>query len=407
MPINIVPFFSSVSPQGLIDGIVKEIEQEGVNIISTGSKIAPDMPSYIFIGTGGTENDVSKYLEKTDLKQPIILLSYDERNSLPASMEIRTYLQKNGIDSKIIHGSLKELHSRISRWLKYLEIQNNLRGAKLGVIGKPSSWLIASHVDPQQVSRRWGLKIEEIAIEELTEKLPVEIGKEFQNNVSTFQSQASCQNITDDEVKRAGLVAQRLTEIIKKEKLAAVTVQCFSLLQETDISGCYSLSYLNDIEDFVAGCEGDIPATFTMFLAKLLSGSPSFMANVASVDQELNTAVFAHCTISTSITEGYEITTHFETGRSVGVRGKWPLTEVTVLKVFGESLNEYWVAGGSVIDNLVNDNGCRTQIRVVMDEPVEYFLEESLANHHIIIPGDHVQEIVEFFDFVNRECSEV
>jgi L-fucose isomerase-like protein len=157
------------------------------------------------------------------------------------------------------------------------------------------------------------------------------------------------------------------------------------------------------VRDLVAGCEGDIPATFTMLLARMLTGLPSFMANVASVDSELNTAVFAHCTVPLSQTEGYEITNHFETGESVGIRGKLPLTEVTVFKVFGEDLGEYWVSSGTIIENLVNDSGCRTQIRVAMDEPVDYFLEESLANHHIIILGDHAQVIAEFFEFLSSK----
>jgi L-fucose isomerase-like protein len=403
MPINIVPFFSSVSPENLSSEVLKKLAQEGVTILSTNNGATPSEPTYIFIGTGGTENDVSKYLEATYLTPPIILLSYDEQNSLPAAMEIRAYLQRKGITARIEHKSLEQLHSLLSRLSKYNEIKKHLGKAKLGVIGQPSSWLIASHVNSQKVNKRWGLEIQEIAMEELTEKLPAEISKEFLSHVDTFQSKANCQNVAADEVKKAGLVAQRLAELIEREKLTAVTVQCFSLLQETNISGCYSLSYLNDKQDFVAGCEGDIPATFTMLLAKLLTGTSSFMANVTNVNQERNTAVFAHCTISTSIVEDYEITDHFETGLSVGIRGKLPLTEITVLKVFGEDLNEYWVSGGTIIDNLVNDHGCRTQIRVAMHKSVDYFLEESLANHHIIILGDHVQEIVEFFDFVSRD----
>ncbi|MFW9956824.1 MAG: fucose isomerase [Candidatus Odinarchaeota archaeon] len=382
---------------------MKELKQETVNILANTSKITPGEPTYIFIGTGGTENEVSKFLETEDLKPPIILLSYDERNSLPAAMEIRSYLQRKGIASRIVHMPLLQLHALLRRWSKYLGIIEQLREDKLGVIGEPSSWLIASYVNFQRVKERWGLDIEDIHIDELTKRLPEKISKEFLGHIDTFKSNANCQSVSDNEIEKAGIVAQRLVELAKSKKLAAMTVQCFSLLQETGISGCYSLSYLNDMEGFVAGCEGDIPATFTMLLARLLTGSPTFMANVASVNQELNTAVFAHCTISTSITDGYEITNHFETGMSIGVRGKLPLAEVTILKVFGEDLSEYWVSGGTIIDNLVNENACRTQIRVAMDEPVDYFLEESLANHHIIIPGDHVQEIVEFFDFVNRE----
>ena len=38
----------------------------------------------------------------------------------------------------------------------------------------------------------------------------------------------------------------------------------------------------------------------------------------------------------------------------------------------------------------------------VIDEPVDYFLEESLANHHIVVLGNYVQEFSEFFEFVKH-----
>jgi len=233
--------------------------------------------------------------------------------------------------------------------------------------------------------------------------LPETPDNEFKMHMNEFQSLATCQSVSDAEISKAGALAHRLARIVDDSKLNAVTVQCFKLLQDTGISGCFALSYLNDMRELVAGCEGDIPATFTMLLAKMLTGLPSFMANVASVDLELNTAVFAHCTVPLSQTEGYEITSHFETGESVGIRGRLPLTDVTIFKVFGENLGEYWVSSGTIIENLVNDKGCRTQIRVAMDEAVDYFLEESLANHHIVIVGDHVQLITEFLEFLHKK----
>ncbi len=402
MTINIVPFFSVVSPEGINKEVLKEIEQEGVRIVESMSEVPSGEPVYLFIGTGGTENEVAKFLKSAKLDPPIIILSYDERNSLPASMEIRAYLEMKGVQAMIVHRPLAQLHALLSRWSTYTQIKERLKRSKLGVIGEPSSWLIASGVDPAKVKNRWGLEISKIPIKELTEKLPDNAGTDFKKHVSEFQSNANCQSVSDDEIAKAGIVAERVSAIVEKANLDAVSVQCFTLLQDTGISGCFSLSYLNDIEDFVAGCEGDIPATFTLLLAKLLTDTPSFMANVASVNQELNTAVFAHCTIPTGITEEYEITNHFETGLSVGVRGKLPLTEVTIVKVFGEDLSKYWVAGGTIIDNLVNETGCRTQIRVVMDEPVDYFLEESLANHHIVVLGNYVQEFSEFFEFSNK-----
>ena len=405
MTINIIPFFSIVSPEGLAEEVTNEIKQEGVNVIKNMEEVQSGEPIFLFIGTGGTENDVATFLSSSKLESPITILSYDERNSLPASMEIRAYLDKKGIEARIVHKPLAQLRDLLERWSKYEEIREKLRNSKLGVIGEPSSWLIASDINPNKVKEKWGLEISSIPIDELTTNLPEKAGPDFEKHVGEFQSCSSSQSVKDDEVAKAGIVAERVSKISKENKLDAVTVQCFTLLMDTGISGCFSLSYLNDQENFVAGCEGDIPATFTLFLSKMLTGTPAFMANVASVDQDLNTAVFAHCTIPTSITEKYEITNHFETGMSVGVRGKLPLTDVTIIKVFGDDLSEYWVSGGTIIDNLVNDKGCRTQIRVAMDESVDYFLEESLANHHIVILGDFQEEFIDFFEFMKNQTK--
>ena len=397
MPINIVPFFSEVSPEGLSDEVLRELEQDGVRILTSKDNVPKDDSFFIFIGTGGTENAVSTFLEENRITTPITLLSYDERNSLPAAMEIRAYLQNKGISARVVHKELGDLRALLGKWSEYLKIRERLKKSTIGVIGEPSSWLIASNVNPDEIHKRWGVKIQKIPIEELTKKIPKELNEKFSKQIDEFQSSAKCQTVDDNEVRKAVIVAQRISEISEEHRLAAVTVQCFSLLQDTDISGCFSLSYLNDIDAFVAGCEGDIPATFTMLIAKMLTGSPSFMANVASLDEELNTAVFAHCTVPRKMTENYEITNHFETGRSVGIRGKLPLSDVTIVKVFGPDLSQFWVSGGTIIDNLVNDKGCR----VALEEPVDYFLNESLANHHIVILGDFVETFNEFFEFVN------
>lgn len=405
MALNIVPFFSPVSPEGLNREILNEINQKGVTIIREGGKIPLNEPVYLFIGTGGTENIVARFLESNSISSPIVILSYDERNSLPAAMEIRAYLEQRGVSARIVHNSLAQLSTLLKRWSTFTQIQDILKRSKLGLIGQPSSWLIASNVNPDSVFRRWGLKIIDIPISELIENLPNEIAPEFKTQVETFQNKATCQSVSISEIRRAGIIAERISKIVDKADLNALSVQCFKLLQDTGVSGCFSLSYLNDKQNFVAGCEGDIPATFTMLLAKLLTGNPSFMANVASVDQDRNTVVFAHCTVPTSLTDEYEITNHFETGKSVGIRGKLALKDVTVVKIFGDDLSQLWVSSGTIIDNLVNDKGCRTQIRVAMDDPVDYFLEESLANHHIVILGNFVPDFVEFFDFMENHRS--
>lgn len=399
MELRIIPFFSPISPDGIKEEVLSQLSLDSVDIIEpddfrTG---VGDSRNFIFIGTGGTENLVSEFLKKHPLPSPVTILSYELRNSLPAAMEIRSYLQREGTEAKIVHSSLSELSQIIGEWCEFVEIKSRMSESTLGIVGKPSSWLIASDTNFEKVLKHWGLTTKQISLEPLIESTR---STDSPANVKQFKQSSSSCTPSDDEVRKAGLVAQALKDLVKKEALDAVTVECFGLLMETNVSGCFALSLLNDLDESIAGCEGDVPATFTMMLGKLLTGELGFMSNVTHIDRAANTAVFAHCTLPTQLAESYEITSHFETGLSIGIRGTWKHQGVTVFKVFGDDLSEFWVSDGEIVENLVNETGCRTQIRVKLKEDVNYFLEGSLANHHIVFPGKHAEKIRRFFSFI-------
>ena len=42
-------------------------------------------------------------------------------------------------------------------------------------------------------------------------------------------------------------------------------------------------------------------------------------------------------------------------------------------------------------------NMCRTQVRIRMNTPAEYFLKNPLGNHHILVHGNHEDALNEFF----------
>lgn len=412
MVINIIPFFSPLASNEWKPQILNRLRAiPSVQIISVEDFLNElnqnttllNQHTYLFVGTGGTENKIAQFINKTKLNPPITLLSYDENNSLPAAMETRAYLQQNNLSAQIVHGSLDQLAETLRTWQEFAEVEKTLRNARLGVIGTPSSWLIASNVDYLAVQQRWGTNIEMYPLVNIRDHLKGQMSKEFNSAFNKFVSTATQTTVSEKELIKAGIVAQAMLEFVQRENLDAVTVECFALLLETNTSGCYALSHLNNLAHITAGCEGDVPTTFTMLLAKLLTQQPVFMANVVDVDLETNSVIFAHCTVPTSILSQYEITTHFETGRSVAIRGTFESQEITVLKVAGADLSTFWSATGIITQNLTNEQACRTQIRATLSEPVHYFLEESLANHHVIILGNHQKKIQEFFSFILRQ----
>jgi L-fucose isomerase-like protein len=397
MPIRIVPFFSPFTRDDWKDHVLEILKSTGAELL-TPDKAKGALDVYIFVGTGGTERYVLDFLGETDLA-PVRLLTHDANNSLPSALEIRAYLDQTGRSSTLSHTPLEYLEERFTQWNTFSESLEKIAQSRFAIFGRPSSWLVASTVDQDAVKKKWGFNILEYPVSKISDDLPDNVNGEFKDIYDRFIQGQSCSEAQDSDIADAGRVAQNIHRFVKEENLDVVTVECFTLLQETKISGCYALSTLNDLEGITAGCEGDIPSAFTMMVAKILTGSPTFMANVTDIDKQSNSAVLAHCTIATSLLKDYEITTHSETGLSVGIRGRLALQPVTVLKIAGNDLSKYWVSNGEITENLTREHSCRTQVRIVFDKPVDYFLNEALANHHIVVPGHHAGMIEKFMEF--------
>ncbi|MFX1504651.1 MAG: fucose isomerase [Promethearchaeota archaeon] len=409
MQIIVIPFFSPVSNENTRSKLISDISSSGVSIVNTEEYLnafqslesvekLPHPNLFLFVGTGGTENAISEFISKLEGIRPIILLSYNLNNSLPAAMEARTFLTQQGYPTRIQHGSMDELLNYLTRHQKYVKVREKLAVARIGLVGTPSEWLIASQVDENQVKRKWGTNFVHIPITNLTQiknQHPNALGKIGQQ----FMDRAINCDVSINDVSAAELAVHTLTELFKEYDLSAISVECFTFLLETNITSCFALSYLNDL-GMVAGCEGDLPSTFTMLVMNYLSEKPVFMANVVDIDKETNRVKFAHCTIPTSILNKYSIMTHFETNKSVAIRGFLPEDKlVTILKIGGKDLSKWWATKGLITKNLVNDAACRTHIEIQIDRSVDYFFQDSIANHHCLVLGDYIEEVTEFLNF--------
>ena len=92
----------------------------------------------------------------------------------------------------------------------------------------------------------------------------------------------------------------------------------------------------------------------------------------------------------------YVIRNHFETETGIGIQGILPTGDVTILKCGGECLDEYYLSTGTLTENTNYINMCRTQVRVKLDTPADYFLKNPLGNHHILIHGNYETVLNEF-----------
>ena len=344
--------------------------------------------SLIYVRTGGTEGifrDLLPQLREQG-STPFLLLTSGKSNSLAASMEILSYLRQQGLKGEIIHGDAAYIAQRINLFKAICEAHDKLSHCRLGVIGKPSDWLIASQPDEDEIRRRMGISLVHVKMDELIDEvrsLPI---KEVVGQESESLPRHICEALPG-----ARNIYSALKTIIARHSLDGFTIRCFDLLTAVHNTGCFALATLN-AEGITAGCEGDIPAMLSMHIARALTGETGFQANPSTIDIATGTLLFAHCTIPLNMVERYEYDTHFESGIGVGIRGFMKEGPVTIFKTDG-SLSRWFVAEGSLIRNQQEPMLCRTQQIIRLDHPEEaaYFLNNPIGNHHIIIRGHHKQ----------------
>jgi len=127
----------------------------------------------IYVRTGGTEGVLKPLLPSLlgKTRQPVYLLTSGKSNSLAASMEILSYLRQNGVSGEIIHGNSRFITERILCLEKIESARRQYDGKRLGVIGKPSDWLIASAADYDAIRQKTGIEIVDIPMSELLETI--------------------------------------------------------------------------------------------------------------------------------------------------------------------------------------------------------------------------------------------
>ncbi len=334
----------------------------------------------IYVQTGGSENLFLQHID--ELKEPYCLLTNGSNNSLAASLEIMNYIDRNGKSGEILHGNTAYIAERIRILASAGMLRKKLSDTTLGIVGKPSDWLISSIPAYDDVTAKFGIRFKHISLDE--------IKKEFNNSV--LVDKAKLPGCFDDEEKIKALrTYNAFKKVAKENDLSGFTVRCFDLLKPLKTTGCAGLALLND-EGITSTCEGDVAAMLSMHIVRMLTGQPSFQANPSRIDPSENTAVLAHCTIPLSMTERFRLDTHFESGTGIAVKGVLAEGDVTIFRISAD-LEHFFVSNGKIIKNLDEPDLCRTQILVKFDSDVSTLLKHPCGNHHIVFYGHYADEI--------------
>ena len=354
-------------------------------------KYLQDDFALLYVASGGSEGYFIEVFDSLK-NRPCYILTSGDSNSLAASMEILSFLKQHGGTGEILHGSIEKIAERIKSLSSAYHAKATLKGKNIGCIGAPSDWLIASSFSPEAIKEKLGVGFCQIPMEEFLEEIAK---KDYPSNQYTKAFLSKSFNLS--EVEKALYIYGALRRLCDKYCLSAVTVRCFDLLDTVHSTGCLGLSILND-EGIYGGCEGDLPALLSMLVLGAVTGEPMFLCNPSRFDTDAGSAVFAHCTIPTSMLTDFTLNTHFESGIGVAVQGTFDKGDCTVFKCSGD-LSRFHAQEGFILDMPFSNMLCRTQIKVALDD-FSYFLTNPINNHHIICRGKHAKAICDFFSIL-------
>ena len=399
MKLNLITFASSLASREsiftdhheLLDAVAERYDVRYI-FPEELDKPLPEGATMVLVGSGGVEEMVKANIDR--LPPYVMLIADGLKNSLAASLEILSWMRQNGRHGRVLHGPTDFIMHGIDDYALAQKTVNELKGKRVGVIGKPSGWLIASNVDYAAMHERWGIEMVDVPLDEVVKGYETIGDNEVQDLADEFINKAvGILEPSRDEVVKAMRLYRSVKGIVERYRLDAFTLNCFDLIPTTHTTGCVALALLNQ-EGIPAGCEGDEQTLLTMLAVQVATGEMTFMANPSKIlDNTAHEMVFAHCTIAPAMADRYIVRDHYESLSGVAVEGVFDPMDMTVVKCGGAGMERYFISRARLLECTTNPNMCRTQLHLRLDEPLDYFLERSIGNHHVIVRGDHVKKL--------------
>ncbi len=251
----------------------------------------------------------------------------------------------------------------------------------------------------EQAQERFGIEIEQVghepllaAYERADEGQAEEIAAEYIANAEKVMEP------TTQDVVAAARMYLGIRELMGDADANVITVDCLPLTYAGILPAfpCLAFSRLND-EGLVGVCEADLAATLTQMIVGYLADRPGFVSDPV-IDTSTDTIIHSHCVAATkmggvdSYPEPYVIRSHAEDNESVSLQVKMRAgQEVTHAKLAG--FDTMLVARGRTAGNVDIDKGCRTKVRMTVNDARKLYQNYRGGLHRVMFYGDLVRQI--------------
>ena len=362
----------------------------------------------LYVWSGGTDNLIRDIVELYG--GPTFIYSHPHHNSLASVREAIAVLRMEGLKYFFGYGEAGELGSIVEPYIKAIYTVSRLKGSRIGIVGRPEPWILIRRGD-ELLSRRFGIEAIHIDWDKLYDYSSRVGSEEVEEMLKEVLDGFKYIDVSTSNIEKSIRIYYGLRRIIDEYGLSSLAVEARDMLEENlrDYGPYLAVSILSS-NGIPSDYEVDIDAILTKLILYYLTGSEGFMANITVLDRDRNTVILSHCTIPIGMInmEYSRLTTYFETGRSVAIRGRLYEREATIARLGGMEMDEMMVAKGLILDGDVGRGDlCRTQALVRIDGDIDRLIYESLGNHVIMVYGDWIEHIKVFTDILDIDLIEI
>ncbi len=329
--------------------------------------------------SGGTSALIRDFVNHWGLNR-VLLVSYPGNNSLASLLDAKSAILDLGVRNVgVIHVDGLE---RLGTAIRLARASARLLRSRVAVIGLSTKTSIIRNFE-----ERFEARVDLIPMEEFEELINGVTDDEAGRFANELMGRALF-NVPTNDLLKVGRVYVAMRGL--HGPYDAIAINCFPFLIRNRITPCLALAKLNE-EGLISACEGDLRALTVMLISRELTGYSGWIANVNDVVGKSIT--MSHCTIALNMVEEPRVVTHFESGYNYGLTGKIKFREVTAASVSSDFRR--MVAFKALVSSsgLLRGDACRTQGVLQVDFEGYELLNEAPYNHHVVIPGNVIQDL--------------